>query len=584
MAGRHGARLASVIALVTGLAAAQLLPFADLLAHSQRGDRFGDSAWSMPAWGWANFLVPLFRCYPSSQGVFFQYDQFWTSSYYLSIGVLALALIAPWQVRRRRVWLLAALMAVSLVLALGDAGGLYGWLRRMVPLIGFMRFPIKFVVLTVFIVPVLAAYAVDAFERLAPPAWAKLRTLMVFSMLTLVVLIGAILWYAHRYPLPKDQWLVTWQNGFGRAAFLVLTLGTLLAFRQVARSSSQWLLRIALLVLVWLDASTHSPRLNPTMPRWVYQPGWGAAQLKLQPTPRLGQSRAMLTPDAEFRLDHSSLEIPAEYYAFDRLGMFSNCNLLDDVPKVNGFFSLYVREAEQVQGLIYAVTNANVTHLADFLGVAQQTAPGKVTFWEARTNYLPWVTAGQRPVYANAPSTLWALVDSRFDPRQVVLLPPEAKPLVTVTNRSPAKIVSATFSAQRVEAEVEAPKPALVVVSQAFYHPWKAYVDDRPTRLWRANYAFQAVEVSAGRHRVRLVYEDRVFQAGALVSASTLLICLLLWWRGRGVSGQVRSGDYPGAGPSWGAANLDSSGAATGPRAGGDRPAAAPEDGRTPRL
>jgi uncharacterized membrane protein YfhO len=65
----------------------------------------------------------------------------------------------------------------------------------------------------------------------------------------------------------------------------------------------------------------------------------------------------------------------------------------------------------------------------------------------------------------------------------------------------------------------------MVVVAQAFYHPWRAYVDGAPVRLWRANYAFQAVEVPAGRHRLELVYEDKTFRAGSAVSLATLLGC-----------------------------------------------------------
>ena len=88
---------------VAGLAAAQLLPFLDLLAHSQRDKAFGDSLWSMPVWGWANFLVPLYRTYQTPLGLYAQPDQYWVSSYYLGVGVLALALLAVGQVRRPRV-------------------------------------------------------------------------------------------------------------------------------------------------------------------------------------------------------------------------------------------------------------------------------------------------------------------------------------------------------------------------------------------------------------------------------------------------------------------------------------------------
>lgn len=55
------------------LAAAQLLPFGELLLASQRfQDYSAVSVRSMPPWGWANLLVPLFRCWRSPPGVFFQ--------------------------------------------------------------------------------------------------------------------------------------------------------------------------------------------------------------------------------------------------------------------------------------------------------------------------------------------------------------------------------------------------------------------------------------------------------------------------------------------------------------------------------
>src|SRR6185503_4424769 len=85
-------RLVTVAALVTGLAAIQLLPFIDLLAHSHRDASQANTACAMPITGWANLLVPLFRCTSSPPGLFFQPGQFWTYSYYLSLAVVAAAL------------------------------------------------------------------------------------------------------------------------------------------------------------------------------------------------------------------------------------------------------------------------------------------------------------------------------------------------------------------------------------------------------------------------------------------------------------------------------------------------------------
>ena len=94
---------------MTGLSAAQLLPFMDLISHSQRDTGFGDSKWAMPLWGWANFIIPLFHCSPSILGIFSQNAQQWTASYYMGIGMLALAILAVWQGRQPRVYLLAAI-------------------------------------------------------------------------------------------------------------------------------------------------------------------------------------------------------------------------------------------------------------------------------------------------------------------------------------------------------------------------------------------------------------------------------------------------------------------------------------------
>ena len=63
-------RFPLVITLVISLAAAQLLPFLDLAAHSQRSAGYADTRWSMPGWGWANFLVPMAFGRTWTEGVF----------------------------------------------------------------------------------------------------------------------------------------------------------------------------------------------------------------------------------------------------------------------------------------------------------------------------------------------------------------------------------------------------------------------------------------------------------------------------------------------------------------------------------
>ena len=161
------------------------------------------------------------------------------------------------------------------------------------------------------------------------------------------------------------------------------------------------------------------------------------------------------------------------------------------------------------------------------MGVSQITAPDVFYHWQPRPASLPLVTAGQKPVFLDDDDTLRALTQPDFNGSKVVFLPPEAKPFVTVTNQTAVRVLKSHFGIQSVDIEVEADAPSLVVVAQTWYHNWHAEVDGEPARLLRANHAFQAVEIPEGRHRVQLIYRDRAFETGAVISLLALLACLI---------------------------------------------------------
>ena len=92
----------------------------------------------------------------------------------------------------------------------------------------------------------------------------------------------------------------------------------------------------------------------------------------------------------------------------------------------------------------------------------------------------------------------------------------------------------------------------MVFISQGYYHNWRARVDGKAVPLWRANYAFQAVEVPAG-HEVTLVYRDKMFWFGMLLAVWAGLVCVALWFRPGGLAtaghSHVNSTNAPSARP-----------------------------------
>jgi hypothetical protein len=543
-------RFPLVVALVISLALAQLLPFLDLVAHSQRETGYADTRWSMPGWGWVNFLMPMAFGSTHTEGIFFQHGQYWTSSYYLGIATLWLALLAVlglhelWIKIRgdqpirligdfkrsfqcaagfcsERVWILSVVAAIALICALGENTPIYPLLRKLIPQLSFITYPVKYVTLAVFVAPLLAGFALIRLEQLPRR--------IVFSGIVLFTLLVTIGFWTWAYPFPGDDVRATLLNGLSRLLFLAVTGGLLLVLTRESKPGLRRLAPLILIVIAWLDVFTHEPAQNPTVSPSVYEPNLARASLKMNPQPSPGQSRVMVSPKAEGVFVSFAMRDPKDNFLAKRLGYCANCNLLDGVPKVDGFFSLTPRESDDVLSLFYTIPQGGTDYprLEDFMGVSQITAPDEVFHWQRRPTFLPLITAGQKPVFLDNANTLRALTQPDFDGGKIVYLPPEARSLVKATNQTSIRVISSTFTQQQVDVEVESTQPSLVVFSQTYYHNWQAAVDGRPAPLLRANHAFQAVSIPAGRHNVRVEYKDRLFEIGAVISAVAWLGCLI---------------------------------------------------------
>jgi hypothetical protein len=145
---------------------------------------------------------------------------------------------------------------------------------------------------------------------------------------------------------------------------------------------------------------------------------------------------------------------------------------------------------------------------------------------------MPLASASQKPVLADEKATLRGMVSEEFDGRKVVYLPPETSASLSSTNARSGEILKTRYRPQSAELEVTSKQGTLLVLAQSYYHPWRATVDGQPTTIWRANHAFQAVDVPPGRHTVRFSYVDRLFHWGVLISTGTLIYCLIAWLKG----------------------------------------------------
>jgi hypothetical protein len=533
-------RLTAQVLLISALCVPQLGTFLQLLEESQRSAGYKEDNWAMPGTGLANFLVPLFYTYPSRGGVHFQYFQHLVSSYYAGVALVWLGLLGVFTKRGVRVMGLTIGGVMCLLLALGKDGWLLPLIQDALPVLNVARYPVKFLYLFVLIAVLLAAYGLGGQDCCKPGLG---NPGQITCLMLLLLLMAGIVWFAGANPMPRDVPGATLKSALSRAAMLVGTvvlLGCLAVARGVAGGV---LLRLGLLVLIWFDLRTHAPPIMPTIPAGTYDRGLVQREAPLRPFPAHGHGRLMAQPQVDFDFYKSLMHDQHQEYLVYRAAYFSNCNLLEDVAKVNGFYSLYLQRYEQVFDRIYW-QGLEGARLKDFMGVMQYTDPADKLGWKPRAAYLPLLTGGQRPEFATPAATLAGMLQENFNPTQIVYLPLETRGIVGPATNSGIRIISQRIESHRIEAEVEADKAGLLVLAQCFYPAWKAHVNGRPAPLLPANHAFQAVVVPAGSSRVTVAYVDKRFLAGGGVSLIALSLCLI-WMRRMGGRAAEETGKQP---------------------------------------
>lgn len=515
---RRVARVLAALGLALAVAAVQLLPFLQLLAGSQRAGLAVSDKWSLPVSGVVNFLAPLFRCEPTVQGTWFQPGQQFLGSVYLGAGVCALAAaglcFGPRGRMPVRTLAMLALLGVLVAMGWGSLPGMPGW-----------RYPVKGVFLVTLVVPLLAAWGCQA--RSLPAGGAGGRWWTLLGAVAAGGVLATLAWPSADAAAAAFRGMVV-----ANVAVRVLCLAALLgvmgwAVRGHARAAAGVI--VASLVLT-LDYRTHLPNLVPTLPAALLRPA-----AEVEGAPGGGpDGRVFIPGTAEAVLLHSRVRDFTQDFVGKRLARWSNLNLLDGVAKVTGAATLRVREQAQFETALLTTTNATDLPVLDFLGVTRVSSPVNVTEWLVRSNALPLVTAGQTPVVVEAGAVLTRVLAPDFRPREEVFLT-TSLPGWEAGRRSPgARVSGGDSSPGRVRFEVDSPVPTLAVVAQTFHPNWRAVVDGVPAVVVRANHAFQAVAVPAGRHRVELQYTEPGFWLGLGISVSTLAAAAVWLRRGRG--------------------------------------------------
>jgi uncharacterized membrane protein YfhO len=88
------------------------------------------------------------------------------------------------------------------------------------------------------------------------------------------------------------------------------------------------------------------------------------------------------------------------------------------------------------------------------------------------------------------------------------------------------------YGSQQVEIQTETETPSVLMLNDANYPGWRAYVNEKPTPVLKADHLFRGVVLPPGKNTVKFRYEPLSFRIGTLISAAALCVLLVpLFWR-----------------------------------------------------
>ncbi len=547
-------RLLGPVVLGAGLAAAQLLPTAELMQVSPRAasaDYDFVVTYSFSPWRLLTLLAPDLLGNPA-RGRYYGYGNYWEDAVYAGVVPLLLALnvlFGAFIGRLRRVrgaareatptaglpLFLGVTLLVCVVLALGSNTGVFPFFYNHVPTFNLFQAPARMLIGLVFALALLAGLGADRWQ---PPRdralyWTRLGTAgaVAFGLVGVAALVG----------LPNTGPVAAQLKTVARALALAglglfvagafsLLLGTLVV------SARAW--TGGVVAFVALDLIFVGYGLNPGAPPALYsQPSSIAVAL----APHLDGRRLFYYPLEEQSVKFKrllSFEIfgtPAQALA-TRAVLLPNTAGMDGLASANNFDPLVSARYARLLEAVEATQSPALLRLMNVAVLASSAPRGwpllaevqdvGVQFYQVPgQSERAWVTHNAY-VAADGDAALAQVALPGFDPATTVVLEagetdlslPETAGIVNI------ETVTLTSAFNTVTVRAALIRPGWVVLADTHYPGWVARVDGVTVPLLHANYAFRAVAVGAGEHTVEFLYRPGMFQAGLWLSLGSLAV------------------------------------------------------------
>jgi hypothetical protein len=565
-------------ALAFAFAAVQVFPTIELLQRSSRGagiDFSFAAKWAAHPMDLISAFFPSFFGNPyktSAAATWGEVLHAGRESYLVSyfVGTLAciLAVFSILHPRRKLVYPLLILVAVSIFLALGEYNPIYKWLFDHLPLFGIGRYPSKYFLLTTLLISVLAALgfeAVFAGQRSSMGGWNKIS---VVFLLCLSCAAACTIWILYwrlspqsldsilgisRYSLDMDQKDLVGIAAHLKRSFLIsaVYLSSGILFIAIALFGKKTALAGCLFVV--LQAAELAPAnlgLSPLISNEAVEsvPEVNVFLQQYFSSRELGR---VVPVDFAQRIPLTRLYAPSDSLAWASIvtklrGLpmhgvinaiqYSICHSVDELNtrESNILFQKFVTLPSKTSVALLQKTNSPIIVTQ---GEMKDARVRLIRTFHTATNLKLNIYALERTMPRAYVASSIIRVGSQEEALQAFLNPDFAADQTVIVEDSgihesvdqkaegTAKILD--YRNDYVRCDVTSATGGFLVLLDSWYPGWQAFVDGRRTDVYRANYAFRTVVVPEGNHVVEWRYRPYSFYLGLAASMTTLVSALI---------------------------------------------------------
>ncbi|MFH1860222.1 MAG: YfhO family protein [bacterium] len=509
-----------------GLSLVQLLPFFELTFFSARAHGVGyqeATDWSLYQGELLNLIIPFV-----SDVIRLSRQEFLLSVYMgiIPLSMMLLSVFCFWKNRNKREWFWVGLFVISLVLSLGSHLFLYQLCYQYLPGFNMIRHAVKFVGLMTFCGAILVGYGFNSISK-----FKKELTWILLSLLMVCICLWGIGIIKQRVPF--------WGQMIGGqhylpiipVALIIISLGLL---RKKAGNIS-----LLLLLLITADLFFHGINLNPLISQKFFdQKPALAKQLEKEASP----CRYLLNPVTEkaHLQTVSGKDIKLSCWNNKSI-LLSNLGLLWRIPDAYGYEAMTIRDYEkliwhirneEISSVYHLLCMLNVKYIASetlllYKGLELTNVTGNILVYKntgclSKAFFVPKAT-----VVENKKEAFYYIMRPEFDPTKEVVIfeKPDYCPKSRVCSSSQVRIDS--YQPNKVVIQAKINTSGFLFLGDTYYPGWKAFVDGKETKIYRANYIFRAIEIGSGTHKVEFIYYPQVFKIGMFGSICTaFLICI----------------------------------------------------------